>query len=551
MSYLVLARKYRPQTFDAVVDQEHVTRTLTNAIAADRVAHAILFCGPRGTGKTTVARILAKAMNCVQGPTPMPCDACRSCREIAASRAVDVFEIDGASNNSVDQVRELRDHLKYMPAHSAFKIYIIDEVHMLSTPAFNALLKTLEEPPEHVLFFFATTEPHKIPITILSRCQRHDFKRINLDAIADHLRFICRQEEFQISDASLALIARESGGSMRDALSLLDQITACADGPADDNLVSELLGTVDRGTVQELVAALLQRDTVRMLDIINDVHDRGHDIKRVYVEILEYLRNLTVLSSVEDPARLVDLPAREIQSMRTLLKEFSHTHVLQVFQLLFQEETTIRYSQHPRIALEIALFKILQSPPTLAIETLIDRLERLRREVAGGEPQAAPPPDDPGSQNRSENAPAGASTIPPPEPADSGKPPKSLADTWVAIRSRVAESHPSLAATLIRCTLKAVADDRVEIEVPGNGFHHNMIQREKNLEVIGSACRHVLGRPVEVSVTAGREENGSAEKKKEDERLKTEALANPLVADTIEIFDGKVIDVRIIKEDSV
>ena len=230
MSYLVLARKYRPQTFEQVIEQAHITRTLTNAISADRVAHAILFAGPRGTGKTTIARILAKAMNCEQGPTPVPCNACRSCDEITGGHGVDVFEIDGASNNSVDQVRELRENIKYMPAHSSFKIYIIDEVHMLSMAAFNALLKTLEEPPAHILFMFATTEPRKIPITILSRCQRHDLRRINLDAISKHMAWICRREGFEIADQSLELIAREAGGSMRDALSLLDQIMTCTRG---------------------------------------------------------------------------------------------------------------------------------------------------------------------------------------------------------------------------------------------------------------------------------------------------------------------------------
>ncbi|MBW2100561.1 MAG: DNA polymerase III subunit gamma/tau, partial [Deltaproteobacteria bacterium] len=199
MSYLVLARKYRPQTFDQVVKQDHVTRTLMNAISSGRVSHAILFSGPRGTGKTSVARILAKAMNCEKGPAPIPCNTCRSCREITAGNAVDVFEIDGASNNGVDHIRELRENIKYMPAHSPFKIYIIDEVHMLSMAAFNALLKTLEEPPSHIMFIFATTEPHKIPITILSRCQRHDFRRISLDAITSHLESLCIQEEADIA----------------------------------------------------------------------------------------------------------------------------------------------------------------------------------------------------------------------------------------------------------------------------------------------------------------------------------------------------------------
>ena len=260
MSYLVLARKYRPQTFEEVIDQDHVNRTLINAIASDRVAHAVLFAGPRGTGKTTVARILAKAMNCHRGPAATPCNRCRSCNDITAGSAVDVFEIDGASNNSVDQVRELRDNVKYMPAQSAYKIYIIDEVHMLSIPAFNALLKTLEEPPAHIKFFFATTEPNKIPITILSRCQRHDFKRIKIESMTTHMQAICEKENFRISPENLAIIARETGGSMRDALSLLDQVITCADGPVDDKQVMDLLGIIDRQMIFEMAAAIFGGD---------------------------------------------------------------------------------------------------------------------------------------------------------------------------------------------------------------------------------------------------------------------------------------------------
>ncbi|MBU4053265.1 MAG: DNA polymerase III subunit gamma/tau, partial [Proteobacteria bacterium] len=245
MSYLVLARKYRPQSFEDVVGQEHVTRTLTNAISMGRVHHAVLFSGPRGTGKTTVARILAKALNCEQGPTKTPCNVCSSCVEITSGSGVDVFEIDGASNNSVDQVRELRDNSKYMPAHSRYKIYIIDEVHMLSIAAFNALLKILEEPPAHVLFFFATTEPQKIPLTILSRCQRHDFKRIDAKDTMAQLKKLCEMEGFHIDVESLAIIAREAGGGMRDALSLLDQLMASAEGDLTHERLMDILGVVD------------------------------------------------------------------------------------------------------------------------------------------------------------------------------------------------------------------------------------------------------------------------------------------------------------------
>jgi DNA polymerase-3 subunit gamma/tau len=270
MSYLVLARKYRPQAFDQVVEQVHITRTLTNAITSGRVAHAILFSGPRGTGKTTVARILAKAMNCEQGPTPQPCNNCRSCNEITGGHAVDVFEIDGASNNSVDQVRELRENIKYMPAHSPHKIYIIDEVHMLSAAAFNALLKTLEEPPSHVMFMFATTEPHKIPITILSRCQRYDFRRIGLDSISSHMESLCRQEGFEVDGESLGLIARESGGSMRDALSLLDQLMTCSQGQVSHEQVLDILGVIDRKVIFDLAGSILNMDIIAVLDLLDD-----------------------------------------------------------------------------------------------------------------------------------------------------------------------------------------------------------------------------------------------------------------------------------------
>ena len=271
MSYLVLARKYRPQTFAQVIKQDHVTRTLANAIASGRVAHAILFSGPRGTGKTTVARILAKAMNCKEGPTEVPCNACRSCREITSGSGVDVFEIDGASNNSVDQIRELRENIQYRPAHSLYKIYIIDEVHMLSIAAFNALLKTLEEPPSHVMFLFATTEPHKIPITILSRCQRHDFRRIDIESILKHMDMLCDKEGIKISVESLSLIAREAGGSIRDALSLLDQVMSCASGSITHDHVLDILNVIDRKIIFDISKTLLVGGIPELLDILDEI----------------------------------------------------------------------------------------------------------------------------------------------------------------------------------------------------------------------------------------------------------------------------------------
>ena len=280
MSYQVLALKYRPQLFEDVVGQDHVTTTLTNAISSNRVAHALLFTGPRGTGKTTIARILAKAMACSDGPTPTPCNQCKLCHDITSGHCSDVFEIDGASNNSVDQIRDLRENVTYMPSAARVKIYIIDEVHMLSTAAFNALLKTLEEPPEHVLFIFATTEVHKIPATILSRCQRHDLSRISLDQISGHLGSLCEKEGFSIERQSLDLMAMEADGSIRDALSLLDRVlSACPDKVVTQEMVSASLGTMDRQLMADLAHAVFNRQGGALIDLVDRINDSGQDLK--------------------------------------------------------------------------------------------------------------------------------------------------------------------------------------------------------------------------------------------------------------------------------
>jgi len=307
VSYLVLARKWRPQTFSDLVGQEHVSRTLANAIDTNRVAHAFLFTGVRGVGKTTSARIMAKAMNCEKGPTATPCLVCSQCREIAAGSDVDVQEIDGASYNGVDEVRRLQESLPYRPARDRFKIFIVDEVHMLSQNAWNAFLKTLEEPPPHVKFIFATTEVHKVPVTILSRCQRYDFRLIPTMLIAARLRYVLEQEKITADDAAITLIAREGAGSMRDAMSLLDQAIAWGGEKLVGEEVARVLGVAARSVLHEISKGLLAGDAAGCLEVTKRLADQGYDIVQVARGILAELRDLVVARVCKDPGDLLDL----------------------------------------------------------------------------------------------------------------------------------------------------------------------------------------------------------------------------------------------------
>ena len=553
MSYLVLARKYRPQTFDQVIKQDHVTRTLTNAISAGRVAHAILFSGPRGTGKTTVARILAKAMNCKDGPVPVPCNECRSCREITAGSAVDVFEIDGASNNSVDQIRELRENVKYMPAHSLYKIYIIDEVHMLSIAAFNALLKTLEEPPPHVMFVFATTEPRKIPITILSRCQRHDFRRIDVESISKHMEELCAKEGVKIAVDSLELIAREAGGSMRDGLSLLDQVMSCTKGAITHKHVLDILGVIDREIIFNLSAAILRGEIPEVLDILDEIYSSGHDMKKLYADLIEHFRNLLVVKMVEKSDRLMDIPSHEIDLMLDQVKEVTKTFLNQILDLLFKEEVSIFNSTQPRLAIEMVFIKMFQMKPALPIDVLIEKLDNLRKDIfktrtdfRDTENRPVFKDNEEGSIKTSGEASGTAESIEPftSAPFDLNE---NIDSIWEKLLSTFSEKYPSLAANLKYSTIKSLAGHRLEIEVNGNDFNINMVLRNKNSAIIKKVCSDFFGRDMEVIITAKKIQNLEKQGKKDHaERLKQEALSHPLVTDAIDIFNGNIVDVKIL-----
>jgi len=384
MAYEVLARKWRPKGFDDVVGQEHVTRTLKNAIKTGRVAHAYLFVGPRGIGKTSLARIFAKALDCEKGPTTAPCSACSMCREIAAGNALDVLEIDGASNNGVDQVRDLRDQVQFAPTHGTFKIIIIDEVHMLSTAAFNALLKTLEEPPPHVKFIFATTEGDKVLPTIISRCQRFDLRRIQTPLIVERLRHICTAEHITIDDDALLAVARGAEGGMRDALSALDQLISFKGDALTEEDVLAVFGLVSRRSLEGLASAVLKGDMPEILRLVAMFDSAGKDMRRLTVELMESFRNLLIYQYVGEAMSTLDATPEQVRTLAEQASLADASRVQQIADQLAEMEGRLRFALSVRTLIEMTLIRCARIANAVSLEEVLRRLNALRSD----EPQA-------------------------------------------------------------------------------------------------------------------------------------------------------------------
>ena len=389
MEYLVLARKWRPQSFEHVVGQDHVVRTLKNAILQERIAHAFIFSGPRGVGKTSVARIMAKALNCEKGPGPLPCQVCTNCREITEGISIDVREIDGASNRGIDEIRELREHIRFAPVSSRYTIYIIDEVHMLTREAFNALLKTLEEPPAHVIFIFATTETHKVPATILSRCQCFDFRRISQRQLRENLKQIAEAEGIRVSDAGLTWIAEAGDGSLRDAQSIFDQAISYAGFDIKDSDVEELLGRTDRRFLFILSGAVLERDAGRCLRIIEESYCAGLDMKYFYQMLLVHFRNLLLARIAGREAGLFDLSDDELTALGAQADRTPRETLQRLLDMLMAEEDNVRKSSNPRLNLEALLVKMAYVEPLIPLDEFAGRMEELEKRLSHSLPGRA------------------------------------------------------------------------------------------------------------------------------------------------------------------
>ncbi len=442
LAYEVTARKWRPQEFDGVIGQEHVTTTLKNAIQAGQIAHAYLFAGPRGVGKTTTARILAKALNCVEGPTVTPCNACTFCREISEGRSVDVLEIDGASNNRVEQVRtHLLESVKYTPSQGKHKIYIIDEVHMLTKEAFNALLKTLEEPPAHVYFIFATTDPRKVIPTVLSRCQRFDFRRISGPTIVDHLAMISEKSGYDVQREALALIARRVDGSMRDAESLLDQVVAFGGTALTAGEAAEVLGIVDQDVYFELLDIVAEQDVPRGLDLVDRIFGQGHDLEEIVLGILEHLRNLLVVKAAPEAEVLIGDAALALDRFREQAGRFETEDLLRLSQLATQMEQSIKTSALPRVQLETGVVRMIRMARSVQLTDVMARLSEMARRVGTGEDGDASGTEASGTEA------SDSLSSQPADPSSGSAPASSPAPADAAGRSPVASTESSAASS--------------------------------------------------------------------------------------------------------
>jgi DNA polymerase-3 subunit gamma/tau len=381
MSYLIYARKYRPMTFEEMIGQKPVVQTLKNAVKNNRVSQAYIFSGMRGVGKTTAARILAKALNCQEGPTPAPCNKCEFCTGINEDRSIDVLEIDGASNRGIDEVRSLREGVKYKPIHSRYKVIIIDEVHMLTREAFNALLKTLEEPPAHTVFIFATTEFHKVPATIVSRCQHFEFKKISQKELINHLLDITKKENITLSPFGLSLIAEAADGSLRDVLSLLDQAVAFSGDVINDDDLKEILGTISHNVLLQFSTAILEENADKVFALVEEIIEHGFDLRFFYKELIQHFRNLLLVRTVEDPQDLLPFAKEDMKKLKTISEKVSVEELLRYLVALQEGEQGLKFSSHPRIYLEAQLVKLCHYKKIVPLKGILKDIEEIKKEL--------------------------------------------------------------------------------------------------------------------------------------------------------------------------
>lgn len=576
MSYLVLARKWRPQGFEDIIGQEPIMHILKNALSQLKISHAYIFSGPRGVGKTTTARILAKALNCKEGPTSSPCGKCPSCTAITDGSSVDVTEIDGASNNSVDDIRDLRERVKYAPTGGKYKVYIIDEVHMLSTSAFNALLKTLEEPPSHVIFVLATTEMKKIPATVLSRCQHMPFRRVSSSMIKARLKQISEAEGIRISSPALGLVAKAADGSVRDSLTILDQLSSFTSEIMEEH-VQSLLGMAEFGLLSKLSQALIKGNRVDIIDTVSLLSEKGADFRSFTKELVQFFRDLLVASVVKKPEDMLDLNTEELAAVKEIIAESSEDQLTLMLSEIMKAETDVRNASSPRLALEMALIRASFLSSMKPLKTVIENIDFYSKQIAGPaagkaqegktfgktvqtvqavqteapdilpekvrepemqytseeptEEKTEEKPEDTPEENTLEDSedddtPEKFSSVP--EVAQSGD----LSSAWAKALDKI---EAPLASKISQASVE-FKDDGILLTLDGGHavFEDAIKKGLKPLENIVSAQ---YGNKVRIKLVTSQKK---APRKKD---LKEKAMSEPVVREALELFEGRVVDV--------
>ena len=570
MSYVVFARKYRPQVFDDVIGQSHVTTTLKNAISNNRVAHAYLFAGPRGVGKTTTARLLAKALNCEKGPTITPCNSCASCKEISTGLSLDILEIDGASNRGIDEIRNLRDNVKFAPSKGKFKVYIIDEVHMLTPEAFNALLKTLEEPPAHVKFIFATTQAYKVPPTIISRCQRFDFRRMAASDIIANLKNIVKSEKLDASDEALALVARYSDGAMRDAQVLLDQLISFTKEKIEVEDVTKMLGLVSDDILFELAGYIKDKDAPAALKMVDSFFNDGKDVFQIVLGLIMHFRNVAVAKISKDAGSILDCTKDKLERLKALAERFTIEEILYAIYTLSNTIDFIRKSGLSRVPLEAAVIKLSRAGSIASLEDIMEKLDVLGHQATPYTPGVGPH-DTPGVERnaqrhakpgiptpgadmvkpKTENKTPEAASVPVAPRAESSTDLDEMLSAWSSVVNYIMPKKISIAHYLQEGYPIAIEGKTVVIGFPKElRFHKEVLEETDNRKIVEDAVKAKLN--LEVKIEFRLEEakvkaalSGSPGQNSDDageDSLDTavQSDSDPIVNAAIEMFGGEV-----------
>lgn len=531
MTYQVTARRWRPQIFDEIIGQEHVVQTLKNAIEQNRLAQAYLFSGTRGVGKTTTARVLAKSLNCAEGISVSPCGKCDRCIEIVEGNSMDVLEIDGASNNSVDDIRELRENVKYAPAKSRFKIYIIDEVHMLSKSAFNALLKTLEEPPKHIKFIFATTEENKIPETVSSRCQCFEFRHISYKDIIFQLKKITKNDGVTIGDESLAIIAKTAEGSMRDAESILDQVVSFAGKEIKRDDIVSILGLVGFDNIAVFMDKIFEKKPTPLLELFQELVFQGQDFRLFLKELMEYVRNLIVLKISKESKKLISLSPEEINKLKGQVEKVSLDELHQIFKIISDVELEVKRSSYPVMLVEMALIRLTEIRPFQSIDNIIESLSQIGKEME---------PDGTGNASKIKEETPRYENV----KADDNF--NYTEKIWEKIKIKTKEKKDRLGKFLDSSELVSITDNTVEIGF-SDRFTLELMQKDENKKILSTAVEEVLNKKIKLllkETTGSKEKEEEKNEKKNTKQEQTSGVDKEIVQEALDIFGGEVIGER-------